>query len=125
RLGLRGAIGLADVRARARARAGTLRGVHAALGGRGPHGGEKPIVATLGLSHEEAERQAVVGPPERHDARAIELGYRYPEDVDAEELVRAGLAVPLAAEEDRLGYLIVFSRSRDRRFDDGDMQRLE
>jgi diguanylate cyclase (GGDEF)-like protein len=120
-----GSIDLDEVLARTLESTRGLPGVDAGLVRLEPHGGEKPIVATLGLSHEEAERQAVVGPPERHDARAIELGYRYPEDVDAEELVRAGLAVPLVAEEDRLGYLIAFSRSRDRRFDDEDMQRLE
>jgi diguanylate cyclase (GGDEF)-like protein len=120
-----GSIDLDEVLARTLESARALSGVDAALVRLEPHGTEKPIVATLGLSQEEAERQAVVGPPERHDARAIELGYRYPVDVDAEELVRAGLAVPLAAEEDRLGYLIAFTRSRDRRFDDGDIQRLE
>ena len=32
---------------------------------------EKPIVATLGLSAEEAQRQVVSGPPNGHEARAI------------------------------------------------------
>ena len=120
-----GSIDLDEVLARTLESARALSGVDAALVRLEPHGAERPIVATLGLSHEEAERQAVIGPPERHDARAIELGYRYPKEVDSEELVRAGLAVPLVAEEDRLGFLIAFTRSRDRRFDDGDMERLE
>jgi diguanylate cyclase (GGDEF)-like protein len=120
-----GSIDLDEVLARTLESARALPGVDAGLVRIEPHDGERPIVATLGLSQEEAERQAVVGPPERHDARAIEVGYRYPADVDAEELVRAGLAVPLAAEDGRLGYLIVFTRSRDRRFDDDDTSRLE
>jgi diguanylate cyclase (GGDEF)-like protein len=120
-----GSIDLDEVLARTLESARALPGVDAGLVRIEPRDGERPIVATLGLSQGEAERQAVVGPPERHDARAIEVGYRYPADVDAEELVRAGLAVPLAAEDGRLGYLIVFTRSRDRRFDDDDTSRLE
>jgi diguanylate cyclase (GGDEF)-like protein len=120
-----GSIDLDEVLARTLESARALPGVDAGLVRLEPHDGERPVVATLGLSQEEAERQAVAGPPERHDARAIELGYRYPPDVDEEELVRAGLAVPLVAEEGRLAYLIVFTRSRDRRFGDDDTSRLE
>jgi diguanylate cyclase (GGDEF)-like protein len=86
---------------------------------------EKPIVATVGLSAEEAERQAIAGPPDRHEARAVELGYRYPPELANEELVRSGLAVPLAADDARLGYLTVFTRVAERRFDDQDVRRLE
>jgi diguanylate cyclase (GGDEF)-like protein len=86
---------------------------------------EKPIVATVGLSPEEAERQAISGPPDRHEARAVELGYRYLPELANEELVRGGLAVPLAADDARLGYLTVFTRSAERRFDDRAVRRLE
>ena len=42
----------------------------------------KPLVATVGLSLEEARRQAVLGPPDGRRARSITIGYRY----DAQEL---------------------------------------
>lgn len=122
--GIAGSIDLDEVLARTLEAARALPGTDAALVRIDTQEG-KPIVATLGLSAEEAERQAIAGPPDRHEARAIELGYRYPEELDGEELVRAGLAVPLASEEDRLGYLTVFTRSNERRFDDDDVRRLE
>ncbi|MGZ4290763.1 MAG: GGDEF domain-containing protein, partial [Gaiellaceae bacterium] len=39
--------------------------------------------------------------------------------------IHAGLAVPLEESGVRIGYLTVFTRSRDRRFDDDDVRRLE
>jgi diguanylate cyclase (GGDEF)-like protein len=119
-----GSIDLDEVLARTLESARALPGVDAGLVRLEPPEGP-PVVATLGLSHEEAERQAVIGPPDRHAARAVELGYRYPVDVDEERLVRAGLAVPLVAEEERLGWLVVFTRSREQRFEDDDVVRLE
>src|SRR5690348_14284839 len=38
----------------------------------------KPVVATLGLSVEEAERHAVTGPPDGRLARSITMSYTYP-----------------------------------------------
>src|SRR6266403_556103 len=43
-----------------------------------PTGG-KPLVATLGLSVEEAERHAITGPPDGRLARSITMSYTYPE----------------------------------------------
>src|SRR5919201_307534 len=43
-----------------------------------PHGG-KPLVATLGLSVEEAERHAITGPPDGRLARSITMTYTYPD----------------------------------------------
>jgi two-component system cell cycle response regulator len=75
----------------------------------------QPLVATLGLSHEEAERQAVAGPPDGRRARAIGLTYRYHESESSSNgLIRSGLAVPLPrpGAADDAGYLAVFSRSQ-------------
>jgi diguanylate cyclase (GGDEF)-like protein len=73
-----------------------------------------PMVATLGLSQEEAERQAIAGPPNGRRARAIGISYRYGPDEISEngDLIRAGLAVPMpgATEPDEERYLAVFSR---------------
>jgi diguanylate cyclase (GGDEF)-like protein len=72
----------------------------------------QPLVATLGLSQEEAERQAIAGPPNGRRARAIGMTYRYA-DEDAQsndELIRSGLAIPMPGANDEDSYLVVFSR---------------
>jgi two-component system, cell cycle response regulator len=89
----------------------------------------QPFVATLGLSQEEAERQALAGPPDGRRARAIGLTYRYDESESSSNgLIRSGLAVPIprpGAEEDA-GYLAVFSRSKPSFGDEAidDLERL-
>ena len=72
-----------------------------------------PLVATLGLTQEEAERQAIAGPPNGRRARAIGMSYRYREDELAlnGDLIRSGLAVPMGDEEaEEEAFLAVFSR---------------
>jgi len=73
-----------------------------------------PMVATLGLSQEEAERQAIAGPPNGRRARAIGISYRYgPDEISQNgDLIRSGLAVPMPAlpESEDERYLAVFSR---------------
>src|ERR1043166_9219250 len=61
---LAGSIDLDEVLSRTLEAAGAVPGVDAGLVS--IDGDEKPIVATLGLSTEEAERQAVSGPPDGH-----------------------------------------------------------
>ena len=80
-----------------------------------------PMVATLGLSQEEAERQAIAGPPNGRRARAIGISYRYGPDELSEngDLIRAGLAVPMPATDvDEEKYLAVFSRDEAELGDD-------
>jgi diguanylate cyclase (GGDEF)-like protein len=74
--------------------------------------GGPPLVATLGLSAEEAERQAIAGPPNGRRARAIGISYRYDEHELSEngDLIRSGLAVPMPGGDDA-GYIAVFSRA--------------
>ena len=121
-----GSIDLDDVLARTLEAAGRLPSADAALI-RLEDGSAAPVVATLGLSQEEAERQAVAGPPDGREARSIEVLYRYrAEELDANgDLVHAGLAVPLFDEAERIGYLTVFTKSPARRFEDDDVRRLE
>jgi diguanylate cyclase (GGDEF)-like protein len=71
-----------------------------------------PLVATLGLSQDEAERQAIAGPPNGKRARAIGMTYRYaPEELGGgNELIHSGLAVPMPLAAENEGYLVVFSR---------------
>jgi diguanylate cyclase (GGDEF)-like protein len=107
---LAGTIDLDEVLARTLTAATEATGSQAALVWLSSSNGP-PMVATLGLSQEEAERQAIAGPPDGRRARAIGMSYRYgPEDADSEgELIRSGLAVPMPGYADG-GYLVVFSR---------------
>jgi diguanylate cyclase (GGDEF)-like protein len=83
-----------------------------------------PTVAAHGLSADGAE--AITGPPDGSRARAIEVSYRYGDDAeDPGRQIHGGLAVPLEESGGRIGYLTVFTRSRDRRFDEEDVRRLE
>ena len=97
---LAGSIDLDEVLNRVLEAAGAVDGVDAALiTVAAPPGGE-PIISTLGLSATEAERQAVLGPPDGREARAISMSYEYgPEGEDADgEAIRSGVAVPLPGE---------------------------
>ena len=82
-----------------------------------------PLVATLGLSQDEAERQAIAGPPNGRRARAIGISYRYdPEEISQNgDLIRSGLAVPmplLPEADDVERYLAVFTRDEAELGDD-------
>jgi diguanylate cyclase (GGDEF)-like protein len=127
---LAGSIDLDEVLARALEAAGALEGADAALMMLPDSQGGKPLVATLGLSVEEAERHAITGPPDGRLARSITMSYTYPElerqaGASEEEIIHSGLAVPLPGESQTLGYLTVFARSRSHHFSDDDVRQLE
>jgi diguanylate cyclase (GGDEF)-like protein len=122
-----GSIDLDEVLSRTLEAAGSLPGADAAVVTLRSHEG-KPIVATLGLSAEEAERQAIAGPPDGREARSIAISYRYgTAEVEANgELIHGGLAVPMPGGGDAdLGFLTVFTRSSNRGFAEDDTGRLE
>ena len=124
---LAGSIDLDEVLNRVLEAAGAVDGVDAALiTVAAPPGGE-PIISTLGLSATEAERQAVLGPPDGREARAISMSYEYgPEGEDADgEAIRSGVAVPLPGETAQLGLLTVFTRALDTRFGEAQVSELE
>jgi diguanylate cyclase (GGDEF)-like protein len=85
-----------------------------------------PLVATLGLTQDEAERQAIAGPPNGRRARAIGMTYRYAADELSQngDLIRSGLAVPMGERDDDEGFLAVFSRS-EQEFGDEAVDELE
>jgi diguanylate cyclase (GGDEF)-like protein len=87
--------------------------------------GEQPIVATLGLSAEEARRQVVSGPPDGQEARAISVVYEYPPALEGQELVRSGLAVPVPGDPGSIGFIAVYSRSPAHRFEEETIRELE
>jgi diguanylate cyclase (GGDEF)-like protein len=122
---LGGSIDLDEVLSRTLEAAGAIPGADAALVSmQGPEG--KPLVATLGLSAEEAERQAITGPPDGRQARSITIGYRYANELAQDgDRIHSGLAVPLEGEAGEFGYLTIFSRSADRPFDDRVIRELE
>jgi diguanylate cyclase (GGDEF)-like protein len=88
----------------------------------------EPLVATLGMSSEEAVRQPVTGPRSGQPARAVRIAYSYTseEDDDAGDLIRGGVSVPLRdAESESIGTLAVFWRGRDRDVAEADLGHLE
>jgi diguanylate cyclase (GGDEF)-like protein len=91
-------------------------------------GDGKPLVASLGLSREEAERHGLVtGPPDGRPARAIAISFRYRlgELAANDSLIHGGLAVPLSADEVQIGHLAVFTRSSDAMLGDDALEGLE
>src|SRR5919201_1010306 len=128
---LAGSIDLDEVLARTLEAAGGLEGADAALVMLPEAQGGKPLVATLGLSIEEAERHAITGPPDGRLARSITMSYTYPElDRDGAEgedegIIHAGLAVPLPGQTSTLGYLTVFTRTEGHQYSDDDVRQLE
>ena len=125
---LAGTIDLDEVLTRTLDAAGAMPGVDAALA-RLDDGGEAPIVATLGLSTEEAQRQAIAGPPGGAEARSISLVYQYPAEMVSDDgptnLIHSGLAVPIQAESGSIGFIAVFSRSRSHTWNEEEVRELE
>ena len=126
---LAGSIDLDEVLSRTLEAAGALRDADAALVILPDAQGGKPLVATLGLSVEEAERHAITGPPDGRLARSITMSYTYPELEGADggdgDVINAGLAVPLPGEAGTLGYLTIFTRRRGHEFSEEDVRELE
>lgn len=91
---------------------------------------EESIVATIGMTAEEASRQPVSRPPSG-GARAVRISYRYgPEDEapsdGGDALIRGGVAVRLEQEKvGTLGTLAVFWRRTDRLPGEDEVIRLE
>jgi len=123
---LAGSIDLDEVLSRALEAAGALEGADAALVMLPDAQGGKPLVATLGLSVEEAERHAITGPPDGRLARSITMSYTYRTLEDDEAgIIHSGLAVPLPGEPQTVGYLTVFTRAKRHKFSDADVRQLE
>jgi diguanylate cyclase (GGDEF)-like protein len=124
---LAGSIDLDEVLARTLETAGSLRGADAALVLLPDPGEGKPIVATIGLSVEEAERHAISGPPDGRIARSITMTYTYPpgESANGSAVIHSGLAVPMPSESGALGYLTIFTRQARREFGEDDVRELE
>ena len=128
---LAGTIDLDEVLTRTLDAAGAMPGVDAALArlDDADGNGAAPIVATLGLTTEEAQRQAIAGPPGGAEARSISLVYQYPTEVVSKDgainLIHSGLAVPIQAENGSIGFIAVFSRSSSHTWNEDEVRELE
>ncbi len=128
---LAGTIDLDEVLTRTLDAAGAMPGVDAALArlDDADGNGAAPIVATLGLTTEEAQRQAIAGPPGGAEARSISLVYQYPTEMvptdGAINLIHSGLAVPIQAENGSIGFIAVFSRSHSHTWNEDEVRELE
>ena len=67
------------------------------------------VLAAHGLPAGEAERQHVSFAPDGRPARAVALSYLYGDGIDPPGALRSGVAVPLEADGEPLGFLAVFS----------------
>jgi diguanylate cyclase (GGDEF)-like protein len=125
---LAGTIDLDEVLTRTLDAAGAMPGVDAALA-RLDNDGATPIIATLGLTTEEAQRQAIAGPPGGPEARSISLVYQYPAEMASNDgpktLIHSGLAVPIQTEHDSIGFIAVFSRARSHTWNEDEVRELE
>jgi diguanylate cyclase (GGDEF)-like protein len=125
---LAGTIDLDEVLTRTLDAAGAMPGVDAALA-RLDNDGATPIIATLGLTTDEAQRQAIAGPPGGPEARSISLVYQYPAEMvsndGATNLIHSGLAVPVQTESGSIGFIAVFSRSRSHTWNEDEVRELE
>jgi diguanylate cyclase (GGDEF)-like protein len=119
-----GLLELDEVMERVLAAAATLPGADASLVSLSS--ADDPIVAALGLSSAEAERQRVPTVEDSH-TRSVAISYEYGDgDVDpGAEPIRAGVAVPLPGETESVGMLAVFSRSPGYVFDEATISDLE
>jgi diguanylate cyclase (GGDEF)-like protein len=123
---LAGTIDLDEVLARVLEAASAVRGVDASLVTIADTGDEKPIVATVGLSSEEADL-AVSAPVDGRTARAVTVAYEYPDEAETNgnDLIRHGVAVPIPGETGAVGYLVVFSRAPGHAFAEPEKRSLE
>jgi diguanylate cyclase (GGDEF)-like protein len=86
----------------------------------------EPVVATAGMTPDEAERQLVGSAPEGGDTRAITINYRYADESAGDEtLIRGGLMIPLLANGGAIGSLGVFWRGRERQLSEQELGELE
>jgi diguanylate cyclase (GGDEF)-like protein len=88
----------------------------------------EPLVVTVGMSADEAVRQPVGGPSGAKAARAVRIAYSYsPEEApEGGDVIRGGVSVPLRDDENEtIGTLAVFWRSRDKEIPDTELARLE
>ncbi len=92
-----------------------------------PQEGEPPVIATYGMTPEEAAEHPVAA-PSTGDARAVEISYRYgPERAEANGgLIRGALALPLSNDAgESVGTMAVFWREEGSKPSEDEVSALE
>ena len=122
---LGGSLELDDVIALVLEAAAALPGAEASLVALRTHEDEH-VVAALGLSPEEVERQSVPAVDAAH-ARSVTVSYAYAEGEvqTGVEPVQGGVAVPLPGEVEPAGVLVVFNRKPGVAIDEATISELE
>jgi len=122
-------IDLDAVLARTLEAASAFAGVDAGLIRVSGHDGDsEPLVATTGITADEAGRQPVEGPPDGRPARAVRITYTYTreETIEGGDLIRGGVSIPLRdAEGEGIGTLAVFWRGEAHEATDAEVEALE
>ena len=86
---------------------------------------EAPLVATYGMSAEEAARHPIAAAPAAGETRAVEVAFRHTGDSGA-DIMNGGLVLPLRdGGEESIGTLATFWRSGDREPSDDEVAALE
>jgi diguanylate cyclase (GGDEF)-like protein len=94
----------------------------------GSAGDSEALVATRGMSGEEASRQPQSGPPAGQPARAVRIAYSYTREEAAgdNDVIRGGVSVPLReGEGEPIGTLAVYWRGLEREATDRELELLE
>jgi diguanylate cyclase (GGDEF)-like protein len=107
---------------------GALTGVDAGLILLPASDGGEPLIATLGMTTDEAARQPVTGPPGGQRARAVRIAYTYTHEEirDESDLIRGGVSIPLRdSEGEPIGTLAAFWRGEDREATGQELTALE
>ena len=120
---LGGTIDLDEVLTRTLDATGAIGGVDAAVVSVATEN-QEPLLAATGLGGGEPV-VTVSGPPDGSTPRSIAISYEYGAASGGGEPIRAALAVPLACEGERLGYLAAYSRSGAAAFDATSAMELE
>jgi GGDEF domain-containing protein len=84
---------------------------------------DAPIVASLGLSSNEASRHALTRPPGGREASSVTVSFSHSKSGNLGRRLESGFGVSLPLSDG--GSLYVYSRSRERSFGDDDVRRLE
>jgi diguanylate cyclase (GGDEF)-like protein len=105
-------IDLDEVLSRTAEAASLIHGVEASLVRASAHDGST-VGAATGLPEDAIESHVISGPPDGGDVRAVSLSYLYPSGGAGGSAIRSGLAVPLHADDEALGFLSVYGTTGD------------
>jgi len=83
-----------------------------------------PLTASMGFEGDDPDPQALGGPPDRRQLRAVELMYHHAAEEYAAHAVTAGLVLPLVDRGSAIGWLGAYTRAAGAQFASDDLRRL-